>query len=379
MKLFALLVFLTPLFEARASSSQLIEAFASCFSAKELSQRSAAEQQLRKDLKRPDLRFKILTGYSNNEISSTNPERFQLGANLRWEDITDQQSKRSLMDSTSVSVKEESKLILENFWRLRLEELYFWKWGKSSRENATHFLEYSQKKLTAAEDSLEALATAKIFSDLIELNRLSSEFLSKMDALEKNLKDCPYLHNWEEEFDYKQKEIENQAEKTADRITYQTNFCNAQKKIKSINLAKETGQWGVALQTSMTRNRQLVGGSREFNDIRVGFEISVPLGGPKAQEVTIDKCDYDGKLLLNEDQAERSIAKNIYPVLNSFFKQHQQMKSKINKLDFDSSGTKTEDIVQLGLNYFKLHTSLATGEAKMNARILPSQIVEHEF
>ena len=380
MNIFFFLMVFAPLFGSTGSGgSQLVDSLTSCFSAQDLGQRSEAEQQLRRDLKRPDLRFKVLSGYSNNEISSTNPERFQVGANLRWEDMTDQQARRPLMDSTSESVKEESKLILENYWRLKLQDFYFWKWGHSSLENAQSFLIYSQNKLAAADDSLDAIATSKVFSDLIELNRLASEFTSKMEALEKEFHGCQGLKNWKEEFDFNQQEIENASQKTSQRILYQNNFCTAQKKIKSINLARESGLWGLALNTSLTRNRQLAGGSNQFNDFRFGLELIIPLTGAKSEEVKVDRCDYDAKLLLSEDQAERAIAKNLYPVLNSFLKQHLQMKKKLKKLDFKSQGTKTEEIVQLGLNYFKLHNSLAIGEAKMSATILPSQIVEHEF
>lgn len=368
-----------PLYAANTSTQQLVRAIDSCFSAKGLQHRVADERQLRHKLKGPDLRLRLITGYSNNEISSNNPERVQAGANIRWEDITDESSRNDLLDVTSESTLQENKLLLEEYWRSKLVDFYYWKWGRSSKINAEKFNEYTQNKLSAGADSFRNLATTKTYSDLIELNRLSAEFLAKMEVLDKTFTKCPDLVSWNEKLDFDRVAIENYSNKNSNRILYANKYCAAKKRIKTIGMKKEAGHWAFALNSSITRNRQVAGGSNQFNDLRFGLELNIPLNTAKVQEVTVDSCDYQTRTIQEEDFVERKMAKSLYPVLQNFQLQYELMKDRTSKMEVKSAGLQTQDVTQLGLNYFKLHTSLSNGEAKMNSRIIPSQIVENEF
>ena len=142
MIVFLLTLIIVPVW-ANGSSQDLIKIISECYPLKQIHEQVKSQQKLQHDLKRPDLRFKVVTGYSNNEISSANPERYQLGGNLRWEDITDNQMRGAYLDAMSTSIIEENKLLIENFWRLKINDLYFWKWGKSHTAYAGKFLQYS--------------------------------------------------------------------------------------------------------------------------------------------------------------------------------------------------------------------------------------------
>lgn len=374
-----ILLLLSNLVQASPYTDELVRSLSKCYPAKDLHQHVVEENEMRAKLQRPDFRLRLTSGYSNNEISSANPERFQMGANIRWDDIFDQQRRTDYQASMGELKKHESKLLLENFWRLKIADYYFWKWGLASQAQAKSFLKYTQKKLEAGQDSFQSLATSKIYSDLIELNRLSSEFLGRLAALDLDFSHCSGLKNRSNALDFDLEEVKYLSGKKSNRLLYQTDACTQQKKIKSISLEREAGLWGVSLSTSLNRNRQLSGGNNQFNDIRAGVEVTIPITGAKAHAVTVDSCDYEARLMEDQDYSERSFAQSLYPVLNTLQKQFQQLKQKADLLEGNLNGPQTQEVVQLGLNFFQLHQSLSSGEAKMNARLLPSRIVEYEF
>jgi hypothetical protein len=366
-------------FALASSSKNLIKIIGQCYPVEKIRQQVMVEQKLHQSLKGPALSLSLISGYTNNEISSANPERFQLGARVRWEDITDQQKRGEYQDALTSTTLEQSKVLIENYWRIKLRDLYYWKWGQSLTKEAKKFLDFTKKKLSSSEESFGSLATTRIYSDILTLNHTVSEFLAKMNVLEKEFENCSGLKSWEEKLDFDEKEMTFFSAKMSNRIVYQAKLCTAQKKIKSINLKREAGTWGINLNSSMTQNKQLGGEGNQFNDMRAGLEITIPIQDAKAEEVQVASCDYDTKLLQDEDLIDRSVASSLYPTLKMFQVQFEILKKRILDVNFSSKGIQTQDVIQLGLNYFHLHNSLSNGEAKINARILPSKIVENEF
>lgn len=363
-----------------ATATPLIDIITKCYPAKELEKEIRNEKELRKDLQKNDFRLRMLGGYSKNEISQNNPERLQLGLNLRWEDLTDNQRRKELQGVMGDKKEQETKYLLENFWRMKIKDFYFWKWGKTLQNDANALLNYALSKLSAGEESFTSLSTTQYYSDLLDLHRISSEFKGKMDSLNINFANCPGLNQWNEKLDFEYSEIVKNSAKRSTRTEFYANVCESQKKIKSITLEREAGLWEVALNTSYTRNQLLNSSSDQFNDVRVGFEITIPISGAKAHKVIVDACDYETNLIENEDQSERSSAESLYPVLNTLQRQFKEIKKKVSRVTKGNlKRVPTRDLVQLGLNLFSVHASLSTGEAKMNAGILPAKIVAHEL
>lgn len=374
--LFLLAHFLFP-----SSQASIIQAIHNCYPADELKKQILIETELHNDLRGPDLNFRLTSGYSKNEVSSANPERVQYGASVRWTDVTGRLGESDLQETMGQIKTSESKLLLENFWRLKLQDLYYWKWGKDSEKDANQFLEFSKGKLLAGEQAFVSLAATRTYSDLLELNRLSSEFVGKMAALNSEFSICKDLSSWETKLDFTQEQINSFAQKEVSRLTYQDNFCAANKKAKTISLYRESAPWTLGLNSSFTRNSLLKAGTKDFNDLRVGVELSIPLNMAKASAIVIDRCDYEIKILKNQHLVDQKTSELLYPSLDTIQRQFLLIKKKLRTLDLSSksNGIITADIVTLGINFFRTHESLASGEGKMNAHLLSTDIVENEL
>jgi hypothetical protein len=379
MMMFLLSFFLLNTGFAAPNDKILISAISKCFPATNLRNRLNDEASERSKLKRPDIRLRINSGYTSNEISSNNPERLQLGANIRWDDITDQRMRAELVDTQTSYLSGETKLMLEAYWRKKLDDFYFWKWGRSTRNIIEKFRNYSLNKIKTGAGAITDLATTKNFTDLLELNKLSSEYLARIDAIQSEIDTCKELNLWKENLDFDEKQIQAYSKKASNKLVYHSSKCNAQKKSKSIYHKRENGTWSLAFVSSINRNRQLSNGDDQFNDVRMGMELVVPISGMETPSVSVDKCDYEEKQILNEDIVERNLAISMYPLISSLKDQFKAIQKKIKLISFDTNKYPTRELVAVGITFLNSHKSLSYSESKINSRVISSRIVENEL
>lgn len=363
---------------AQASNPEIIKTFQKCIPTQGLTMQVRHEQELRRDLQRPDLSMKFLSGYSKNEISSANPERMQYGVMFRWNDLVDSERRQELQEQTGQLRTQEAKITLETFWRNKLSDMYFRKWGLPLKKFAEDVSVYAEQKLAAGSGNLGTLATTRTYSDLLELSRVATDFVGKLDALDREFLNCRELDAWKTTLDYTSEEVTQYAVKKSSRLVYQEHSCNNQKTIKTIYNRKEAGTWTVALNSSFVRNRLLRDENNQFNDVRAGLELNIPITGINTNDVVVDVCDYDTRTAQSEDLTERNFITAMYPVLVTMEKQYKELSTKV-KVLIDQNpkfSAPMHDVVLMSLNLFQLHKTLSEGEAKVNARIIPSKIVE---
>lgn len=372
-----LIVMLTS-FTAFGSNFEIIKSFQKCIPSQGFAMQMRHEQELRRDLQRPDLSMKFLSGYSKNEISSANPERMQYGVMFRWNDLVDSERRQELQEQTGQLRTQEAKIALETFWRKKLKDMYFRKWGLPLKKFAEEISIYAETKLLAGSGNLGNLATTRTYSDLLELSRVATDFVGKLDALDREFVNCRELDSWKTKLDYTSEEVSQYAVKKSGLLVSQEHSCGNQKKIKTIYNRKEAGNWSIALNSAIVRNRLLRGENDEFNDVRAGLELNIPITGIKTNDVSIDICDYDTRTAQSDDLTERNFITAMYPILVTMEKQYRELSEKVKLLTENTPkfSAPMSDVVLMSLNLFQLHRTLSEGEAKVNARIIPAKIVE---